>query len=171
MWQMHVRLKPMRRLSPSDEAPYDLCQAGQAEQMLADHNPDAVIHLAAKVGGITANKNFPADFFEENILINTLTLQACLKAGIKKVLTFIGGCSYPGNAPSPIPESAMWNGYPQAESAAYSIAKKMLLVQARAYREQHHFNTVVLIPGNVYGEYDNFAEASSHVIPALDSPF
>ncbi|MEM7391974.1 MAG: GDP-L-fucose synthase [Verrucomicrobiota bacterium] len=146
---------------------FDLLQAGEAERMLGQHQPDAVIHLAARVGGITANRDFPADFFDDNILINTQTLKACLKAGVQKVLTFMGGCSYPGHAPSPISETEMWNGYPQPESAAYSIAKKMLLVQARAYREQHGFNTVVLIPGNVYGEYDNFRDGHSHVIPAL----
>lgn len=146
---------------------FDLLQQGQAEAMLNKFKPDAVIHLAARVGGIIANKKYPADFFYDNILLNTLTFDACHKAGVKKFLTLIGGCSYPAKAASPIGEDQMWNGYPQAESAAYSVAKKMLLVQSDAYRQQHGFNSVVLIPGNVYGEHDNFNEEYSHVIPAL----
>ena len=146
---------------------FDLLNPGQAEVMLERFKPDAVVHLAARVGGIIANKKYPADFFYDNILMNTLTFDACFKAGVKKFLTLIGGCSYPAKAASPIAEDQMWNGYPQPESAAYSVAKKMLLVQSNAYRQQHGFNSVVLIPGNVYGEYDNFNEEYSHVIPAL----
>lgn len=146
---------------------YDLLQAGAAEQMLSDHRPDAVIHLAAKVGGIIANRDYPADFYYENITINTQVFHACWKAGTRKFLTFMGGCSYPGTAPSPIPEAEMWNGRPQGESAAYSIAKKMMIIQSEAYRKQHGFNSVVLIPGNVYGEFDNFNFEYAHVIPAL----
>ncbi len=146
---------------------YDLLIQGQAEAMIERHKPDAVIHLAARVGGIIANKKYPADFYYDNIVMNTLTFHACFKARIKKFLTFIGGCSYPSKSPSPIPEENMWEGYPQFEAAPYSIAKKVMLVQADSYRHQHGFNSAVLIPGNVYGEYDNFNEEYSHVIPAL----
>ncbi len=146
---------------------FDLLKPGSAEAMLATFKPDAVIHLAARVGGIIANKKYPADFFTDNIMMNTVTFNACHKAGVKKFLTLIGGCSYPAKAASPIGEDQMWNGYPQPESAAYSVAKKMLLVQSDAYRQQYGFNSIVLIPGNVYGEYDNFNEEYSHVIPAL----
>ena len=146
---------------------FDLLQQGQAEAMLNKFKPDAVVHLAARVGGIIANKKYPADFFYDNILMNTLTFDACYKAGVKKLLTLMGGCSYPAKAASPIGEDQMWNGYPQPESAAYSVAKKMMLVQSNAYRQQHGYDSVVLIPGNVYGEFDNFNEEYSHVIPAL----
>lgn len=146
---------------------FDLLKQGQAEAMLEKFKPDAVVHLAARVGGIIANKKYPADFFYDNILMNTLTFNACYKAGVKKFLTLMGGCSYPAKSPSPIPEGQMWEGYPQAESASYSVAKKLVLVQSNAYRQQHGFNSVVLIPGNVYGEFDNFNEEYSHVIPAL----
>ncbi len=146
---------------------YDLMIPGEADRMLAEHRPDAVIHLAAKVGGIIANKAYPADFYYDNITINTQTFHAAYRAGIPKFLTFIGGCSYPAQAPSPIAETAMWDGYPQAESAPYSVAKKMMLVQSDAYRKQYGFNSVVLVPGNVYGEHDNFDPEYSHVIPAL----
>jgi len=152
---------------PVHREDYDLLQAGAAEAMLHDHQPDAVVHLAAKVGGIIANRDYPADFFYENITLNTRTFHACFKAGVKKFLTFIGGCSYPAQALSPIGEDQMWNGYPQAESAAYSVAKKMMLVQSDAYRRQHGFNSQVLIPGNVYGEHDNFNWEYAHVIPAM----
>ena len=146
---------------------YDLAKPGQAERMLKDIRPEAVIHLAAKVGGIIANKNYPADFFYENIVINTHTFHACYQAGIRKLVTFMGGCSYPAKAASPIAETQMWEGYPQSESAPYSVAKKMLLVQSESYRRQYGFNSIVLIPGNVYGEYDNFNTEYAHVIPAM----
>ena len=152
------------RISRKD---YDLAKPGQAERMLKDIRPEAVVHLAAKVGGIIANRNYPADFFYENIVINTHTFHACYQAGIRKLVTFMGGCSYPATAPSPIAESLMWEGYPQSESAPYSVAKKMLLVQSESYRRQYGFNSIVLIPGNVYGEYDNFNMEYAHVIPAM----
>lgn len=146
---------------------YDLLKPGQPEKMLADLRPDAVIHLAAKVGGIIANRDYPADFYYENVVLNTLTFDACFRAGVRKFVGLIGGCSYPSTAPSPIPEEQMWNGYPQAEAAPYSIAKRILLVQSDSYRRQHQFNSIVLIPGNVYGEHDNFNPEYAHVIPAL----
>lgn len=152
---------------PVGRADYDLLEPGAAEAALGDHRPDAVIHLAGKIGGIIANRDYPADFFYENLTINTRMLHASWQAGVDKFLTFIGGCSYPAKAVSPIGEDQMWNGYPQGESAPYSTAKKMMLVQADAYRRQHGFNAVVLIPGNVYGEYDNFNWEYAHVIPAL----
>jgi GDP-L-fucose synthase len=146
---------------------FDLLKQGQAEAMLEKFKPDAVIHLAARVGGIIANKKYPADFFYDNVILNTLTLEASYKAGVKKFLTLMGGCAYPAKSPSPIPEEHMWEGYPQVEAAPYSIAKKIVLVQADSYRRQHGFNAVVVIPGNVYGEFDNFNEEYAHVIPAL----
>ena len=146
---------------------FDLLKQGQAEAMLDQFRPDAVVHLAAHVGGIIANKKYPANFFYNNVMINTMTFEACFKAGVKKFLTLIGGCAYPAKASSPIAEEKMWEGYPQPESAPYSIAKKIVLTQAESYRRQYGFNAVVLIPGNVYGEYDNFNEEYSHVIPAL----
>ncbi|MDD5678249.1 MAG: GDP-L-fucose synthase, partial [Kiritimatiellae bacterium] len=146
---------------------YDLLAPGRSEAMLADIKPDAVVHLAAKVGGIIANNKYPADFFYQNVMMNTALFHAAYKAGVKKLLSLMGGCSYPAKAKSPIGEDQMWNGYPQAESASYSVAKKIILVQSSTYRQQYGFNSIVLIPGNVYGEWDNFNLESSHVIPAL----
>lgn len=145
----------------------DLLQPGAADRLLADIRPDAVVHLAAKSGGIEDNRLRPADYFYENLTINTATFHAAFRAGVKKFLTLMGGCSYPAKAVSPIGEDQMWNGFPQFESAGYSVAKKVILVQSWAYRVQHGFNSVVLIPGNVYGEYDNFNLTQAHVIPAL----
>jgi len=146
---------------------YDLMIPGAPAAMLKDIQPDCVVHMAAKSGGIITNQRQPADFFYENLVMNTHTLHESWKAGVKKFLSFIGGCSYPSDATSPIGEDQMWNGYPQQESAGYSVAKKMLLTQSWAYRIQHKFNSIVLIPGNVYGEGDNFNLEESHVIPAL----
>lgn len=146
---------------------YDLLEPSAADRMLKDTQPDALVHLAAKVGGIIANKDYPADFFFENNVINTWTFDACRRAGIKKLVTFMGGCSYPATAVSPIGEDQMWNGYPQLESAPYSVAKKLLLVQSASYRQQYGLNSIVLVPGNVYGEHDNFNWEYAHVIPAM----
>jgi GDP-L-fucose synthase len=152
---------------PVGRKDYDLLDPGQAARMLADLRPDTVVHLAGKVGGIIANKKYPADFYYENLLINTHVFHASFKAGVKKFLTVMGGCSYPAVATSPISEDQMWDGLPQQESAPYSCAKKMMLIQSESYRRQYGFNSVVVIPGNVYGEHDNFNEEYSHVIPAF----
>lgn len=149
----------------------DLLEPGAPTRLLADTRPDAVVHLAAKSGGIQDNRKRPADYLYENLTINTAIFDAAFRAGVKKFLTLMGGCSYPATATSPIGEDQMWNGFPQIESAGYSVAKKMLLVQSWAYRAQHGFNSVVLIPGNVYGEWDNFNLEQSHVIPALIRKF
>jgi GDP-L-fucose synthase len=152
---------------PVGSKDYNLLKPGEPERMLQDVDPDCVVHLAAKSGGIIDNKERPADYFYTNLVMNTHTFDAAFKHGVKKFLSLMGGCSYPHDAISPIGEDQMWNGYPQKESAGYSVAKKMLLVQSETYRRQHGFNSVVLIPGNVYGEYDNFNLQESHVIPAL----
>ncbi|MGA1194708.1 MAG: GDP-L-fucose synthase family protein [Kiritimatiellia bacterium] len=146
---------------------YDLLEPGAPAAMLKDIQPDCVVHMAAKSGGIITNKKRPADFFYDNLVMNTHTLHESWKAGVKKFITFMGGCSYPSDATSPIGEDQMWKGYPQIESAGYSVAKKMLITQSWAYRVQHDFNSIVLIPGNVYGEWDNFNLEEAHVIPAL----
>lgn len=150
---------------------YDLTKEENVVKMFKETNPSIVIHLAAYVGGIGANRSFPADFFYRNIMINSLSLHYAWKSGVRKLVTLIGGCSYPATAPSPIVEEEMWNGYPQFESGPYSVAKKMALVQSESYRRQHGFNSIVLIPGNVYGEYDNFSLEDAHVIPAMIRKF
>lgn len=146
---------------------YDLLDQDAVRRMFRDVKPELVIHLAALSGGIMTNKMHPADYCYPNLLMGTMVLHEAWMSGARKYVTLIGGCSYPANAPSPIREEDLWNGYPQAESAAYSIAKKMSVVMADAYRRQHGFNAVVLVPGNLYGPHDNFDLNASHVIPAL----
>jgi GDP-L-fucose synthase len=150
-----------------DRADYDLLEQQAVRRLLADTRPEIVLHLAALSGGILANKTRPADYSYQNLLMGTMMLHESWRAGVGKYVTLIGGCSYPAHAQNPIKEEDLWNGYPQPESAPYSIAKKMSVVQAEAYRRQHGFDAVVLVPGNLYGPHDNFDLQASHVIPAL----
>ncbi len=165
------RRYPKSKIVATSSKQYDLRNPEASKKMFADTKPTILVHFAAKVGGILANKNYPVEFFNDNILINTNVFQHAYESGVKKLVTAMGGCAYPGSATSPIGESQMWNGYPQKESAAYSTAKKMVLVQSVAYREQYGFNSVIMIPGNVYGEYDNYSYENSHVIPAMVRKF
>jgi len=150
---------------------YDLLEQAQVQRMLENHRPDIVIHLAGLVGGIGANKARPADFCYQNLIMGTMMLHESWRIGAHKYITLIGGCSYPAHAPSPIKETELFNGMPQAESAPYSLAKAMSVIQAQAYRRQHGFNAIVLVPGNIYGPHDNFDLDNSHVIPALIRKF
>ena len=146
---------------------YDLMDPVQVHRMFKECKPEILIHLAAYSGGIGANSVFPADFFHRNILLITFMFHAAAEYGAKKLIVPMGGCSYPATATSPIDESQMWNGYPQLESAGYAMAKKMGIVASNCYRQQFGLNSVIIIPGNMYGEYDNFKIDESHVIPAL----
>jgi GDP-L-fucose synthase len=146
---------------------YDLMEQAEVRRMLADTKPDMVIHLAALVGGILGNKERPADYHYQNAFLGEVMLHESFRAGVKKYLTLMGGCSYPAEAPNPIKETSLFYGYPQALTAPYSLAKAMNAVQAAAYREQYGFNAIVLVPGNMYGPNDNFDLKRSHVIPAL----
>jgi GDP-L-fucose synthase len=145
---------------------YDLLDQHQVRRMFADIRPQMVFHLAARSAGILANKRFPAEFCYQNLLMNTCVLHEAHHAGVIKYVTLIGGCSYPAHAPSPIREEELWNGYPQAESAPYSLAKRMDVVMAAAYRQQYGFDAIPLLAGNLYGPGDNFNLEASHVIPA-----
>jgi GDP-L-fucose synthase len=146
---------------------YDLMDPMQVRRMFDDIAPNIVIHLAAYSGGIGANRTYPADFFYRNILLTALVFEEAGRRRVRKLVYPMGGCSYPATATSPIDEGQMWLGYPQEESAGYSMAKKMGIVASRAYRAQHGLSSVVLVPGNMYGEYDNYRESESHVVPAM----
>ncbi len=165
------RRYPQAELVPLSSKDYDLTEQEQVRRMFAEHRPDWVVALAGYVGGIGANLAYPADFFYRNLVIQTLTIHEAWKAGAKKLLTVMGGCSYPATASSPISEDQMWEGLPAFESTPYSVAKKMALIQSEAYRRQYGFNSIVLIPGNVYGEWDNFEVENSHVVPATIRKF
>jgi GDP-L-fucose synthase len=156
---------------PVSSKDYDLRREADVKKLFAEIKPTIIVHLAARVGGILSNKKYPVEFYYDNILINTHVVHEAYLSKVKKLLMTFGGCSYPANATSPIDESQMWNGYPQKESAAYSLAKKMQYVQSVAYRQEYGFNSISLIPGNLYGEYDNFSLEHSHVIPALIRKF
>lgn len=145
---------------------YDLTDPIQVKKMFDDLKPDVLLHLAAYVGGIGANSKLPADFFYINNLLTSLAFDYAAKTKITKLVYPIGGCCYPNTSPSPISENEMWNGYPQQESAGYAMAKKVGVVASLAYKEQYGLNSVITVPGNMYGEYDNFKTAESHVIPA-----
>ncbi len=129
--------------------------------------PQVVFHLAAKCGGIGANRAAPATFFEDNMRIGLNTLDAARAAGVEKFILVGTCCSYPKDAPNPLRESDLWNGYPEATNAPYGIAKRTLILYAQTLREQHGFNAISVIPANLYGPGDNFDPATSHVIPAL----
>jgi len=145
---------------------YDLIDHNQVKKMFAELKPEILIHLAGYSGGIGANNKFPADFYFRNTLLTALVFQEAANSGIKKLIYPMGGCSYPGKAKSPIDEQQMWEGFPQMESAGYSSAKKMSIVASMTYRKQYNLNSTIIIPGNMYGEYDNFSMEDSHVIPA-----
>lgn len=148
-------------------ADYDLMDPAEVRRFFDERRPEIVIHLAAYVGGIGANREYPAAFWYRNTLLTALMFEAAAGRGLRKLVYPMGGCSYPARARSPIGEEQMWDGYPQPESAPYSLAKKMGLVAAEAYRKERGLNAIVVVPGNMYGEYDNFRVNESHVVPAL----
>lgn len=150
---------------------YDLTDPVQVKRMFEECRPDVLIHLAAYVGGIGANSKLPADFFYINNLLTSLAFDYAAKTKVAKLIYPIGGCCYPSTSPSPITEKEMWNGYPQKESAGYAMAKKVGVVASLAYQEQYGLNSVITVPGNMYGEYDNFGLKESHVIPATVRKF
>jgi GDP-L-fucose synthase len=151
----------------TNSSDYDLMSRNDVTRMFDDIEPEVVVHLAAYSGGIGANRTYPADFYFRNTIITALTFEEAARRGVKKFIYTMGGCSYPANATSPIDEGQLFCGYPQIESAGYSTAKMMGVVAARSYRAQYGLNATVLIPGNLYGEYDNFRVGESHVVPAM----
>lgn len=158
---------PGNKISGLSSKDYNLLDSHQVDRMFDDLSPDIIIHLAAYSGGIEANRMKPADFFHINLLLMENVFYTSAKKGVKKLVYPMGGCSYPGNAVSPIDESQMWNGYPVETSAGYSVAKKMGITASGVYRQQYGLNSSVIIPGNMYGEFDNYRNGESHVIPGL----
>jgi GDP-L-fucose synthase len=146
---------------------YDLVQMDAVQQLYRDAKPDLVIHLAARVGGIGANQANPGRFFYDNLMMGTQLIEVGRQRGLKKFVALGTICAYPKFAPIPFKEDDLWNGYPEETNAPYGLAKKMMLVQSQAYRDQYGFNSIVLFPVNLYGPRDNFDLDTSHVIPAL----
>jgi GDP-L-fucose synthase len=146
---------------------YDLVKLEDIRRVLKDAKPDVIIHLAALAGGIGANRARPADFFYINLMMGVQLMHEAWSSGVEKFVAVGTICAYPKYTPIPFKEENLWNGYPEETNAPYGLAKKMLLVQAQAYREQYGFNAIYPLPVNLYGPGDNFNLETSHVIPAL----
>jgi GDP-L-fucose synthase len=146
---------------------YDLVQMDAVRALYRDARPTLVLHLAARVGGIGANRDNPGRFFYENLMMGVQLIEVGRQVGLKKLVALGTICAYPKFCPVPFKEEDIWSGYPEETNAPYGLAKKMLLVQSEAYRQQYGFNSAVLFPVNLYGPRDNFDLHTSHVIPAL----
>src|SRR5574341_424544 len=149
------------------KADYDLRQQDRILALLEETRPDVIIHLAAVVGGIGANREHPAEFFYDNLMMGAQLMHEAWRVGVRKFVTIGTVCAYPKFTPVPFHEADLWNGYPEETNAPYGLAKKMLLVQGQAYHQQYGLKAIYLLPTNLYGPRDNFDPASSHVIPAL----
>jgi len=146
---------------------YNLVEIEAVKRLYSDAKPDIIIHLAARVGGIGATSSKPGEFFYDNLMMGVQMMEVGRQVGIEKFVALGTICAYPKFTPVPFKEENLWNGYPEETNAPYGLAKKMLLVQAQAYRQQYGFNAIYLLPVNLYGPRDNFDPESSHVIPAL----
>lgn len=171
----HV-VEQLRALSPASvtvarHRDFDLTKEDQVARLFAEHPCDVVLHLAGLVGGILPNRERPAEYFYQNLTMGTFLLHHAWKARAKHFVAAGAGCGYPENAPNPLKETDLWSGFPQKESAPYSLAKRLLTIQAEAYHRQYGFTSTILIPGNIYGPYDNFHLLDAHVIPALVRKF
>ena len=149
----------------------DLTNESEVDLYFAENRPDIVLHLAGKVGGIAANKASPGDFFYKNIMMGTLVMHYAYKYGAEKVVALAAGCGYPKHLAVPYTEADFWRDLPDENSIGYSMAKKNLIIQSWTYREQYGFNSVILLPANLYGPHDNFDLETSHVVPALIRKF
>jgi GDP-L-fucose synthase len=150
---------------------YNLVNDSDVCRLLRETHPDVVVHLAARVGGIGANRDQPAVFFYDNLMMGAQMMHESWRAGVAKFVAIGTVCAYPKHTATPFREETLWDGYPEETNAPYGLAKKMLLVQAQAYRQQYGFNAIYLLPVNLYGPGDNFDPVNSHVIPALIKKF
>ncbi len=166
-----LRLRGAAEIVAPRSSEYDLRDLDGVRRLLRDHRPHVVIHLAARVGGIGANREKPAEFFYDNLLMGVQLLHESYREGVEKLVAVGTVCSYPRIVPLPFKEEDLWQGYPEETNAPYGMAKKMLLVQSQAYRQQYGFNSVFLLPVNLFGPGDNFDLKTSHVIPALIRKF
>jgi GDP-L-fucose synthase len=162
-----LRARGCAHVAAPRSAEYDLRRLEHIERVYDTVQPTIVLHLAAVVGGIGANRERPAQFFYDNLVMGVQLLDRAWRAGIPKFVAIGTVCAYPKFAPVPFSEDDLWSGYPEETNAPYGLAKKMLLVQSQAYREQYGYNSIFLLPVNLYGPGDNFDPRSSHVIPAL----
>ena len=166
-----LRLRGASEIFVPRSREYDLVQLDAVKRLFRDARPDVVIHLAARVGGIEANRLNPGRFFYENLIMGAQLMEGARLAGVRKFVATGTICAYPKFTPVPFREEDLWNGYPEETNAPYGLAKKMLLVQAQAYRQQYGFHAITLFPVNLYGPRDNFDLETSHVIPAMIRKF
>jgi GDP-L-fucose synthase len=162
-----LRQRGCRHIFVPRSKDYDLREKAAIHSVLHDAAPDLILHLAARVGGIGANQAHPAEYFYDNLMMGVQLLHEAWRAGVPKFVAVGTVCAYPKFTPVPFQEDDLWNGYPEETNAPYGLAKKMLLVQSQVYRQQYGYNSIFLLPVNLYGPGDNFAPQSSHVIPAL----
>lgn len=162
-----VKKRNPEAVFPIGYTDYDLRDVEHIRKLIADTRPNLVIHLAAKVGGIGANREHPAEFFYDNLMMGVQLVHECWKANVEKMVLLGTVCAYPKFTPVPFKEDDLWNGYPEETNAPYGLAKKMLLVQSQAYRQEYGYNSIFLLPVNLYGPHDHFDPKVSHVIPAL----
>jgi GDP-L-fucose synthase len=162
-----LRRKGCKSIVVPRSADYDLRREADVRKLLAEHRPQVVLHLAALVGGIGANRLHPGSFLYSNLMMGALLIEQSRMAGVEKFLQVGTICSYPKYTPVPFKEEELWNGYPEETNAPYGLAKKLLIVQLQSYRQEYGFNGVNVLPVNLYGPWDNFDLESSHVIPAL----
>jgi GDP-L-fucose synthase len=155
------------RIAVPRQREFDLTQETAISRLLEEAKPDIIIHLAAVVGGIGANQQHPGEFFYKNLLMGTQLFEKARQFGVQKFVAIGSICAYPKFTPVPFKEEDFWNGYPEETNAAYGLAKKMMLVQSQAYRQEYGLNSIYLLPVNLYGPGDNFDLQTSHVIPAL----
>ena len=162
-----LRTRGAREIFIPRSKDYDLVKMDAVRSLYREARPTLVLHLAARVGGIGANRDNPGRFFYENLMMGVQLIEVAREVGLKKFVALGTICAYPKHCPVPFREEDIWNGYPEETNAPYGLAKKMLLVQSQAYRQQYGLNSTVLFPVNLYGPRDNFDPHSSHVIPAL----
>jgi GDP-L-fucose synthase len=162
-----LRARGAREVLAPTRHEYDLRDGDAVRQVYADLRPDIVVHLAAVVGGIGANRERPGEFFYDNLMMGAQLMEVARQRGVEKFVSIGTVCSYPKHTPTPFREEDLWNGYPEETNAPYGLAKKMLLVQGQAYRQQYGLKSIFLLPVNLYGPRDHFAPEVSHVIPAL----
>lgn len=160
-----------RQIISPRSSEFDLREPTAVDALFRETRPRLIFSLAARVGGILENKNYPADFYFDNIRIGAYTFDSSAKYKVEKLVNLGAGCGYPLKLQEPLREEEFWDGYPQPESAGYSLAKKMLVVQGTAYRQQYGLKAITLIPSNLYGDHDNFNLEQAHVIPALVRKF
>jgi GDP-L-fucose synthase len=166
-----LKKRGAREIFVPRSAEYDLVDVEAVRRLYRDARPDLVLHLAAKVGGIGANQDNPGKFFYDNLMMGVQLIEEGRKVGLPKLVAAGTICAYPKFAPIPFKEDDLWNGYPEETNAPYGLAKKMLLVQSAAYRQQYGLSSVVVFPVNLYGPRDNFDLHTSHVIPAMIRKF